>query len=111
MYATAMSFFPEHYGKNTDSFRTVSSLNLTIATAAFMQKRNMRHHGTDPILLPEPSSIRPGSEFRYDQVTALVNRLSAICQERNKPISAAVFPTPSIAKKAAGPTRLGKLEG
>ena len=63
------------------------------------RKKYEASHGTDPILLAEPSVDSSWIQFRHDQVTALVNRLSAICQERNKPISAAVFPTPSIAKQ------------
>ncbi|MCU7548791.1 family 10 glycosylhydrolase [Chitinophagaceae bacterium LB-8] len=37
--------------------------------------------------------------FRYQAVTKVVNRLSAIAHARRKPITAAVFPTPEVARR------------
>lgn len=56
-------------------------------------------HEIDPLELPDPSADSNWINFRYNQVTSIVNSLSAIMHEHGKPISAAVFPTPSIAKK------------
>ncbi|MBL4705324.1 MAG: family 10 glycosylhydrolase [Flavobacteriales bacterium] len=53
----------------------------------------------DPLIAKDPSLNKDWVQFRYDMVTEVVNELSAVCHEAGKPISAAVFPTPSIAKK------------
>jgi len=53
----------------------------------------------DPVLLPDPSADTSWVNYRYNTITQLVNRLSKICHDHKKPISAAVFPTPAIAKK------------
>ncbi|HEY1112608.1 MAG TPA: family 10 glycosylhydrolase [Chitinophagaceae bacterium] len=37
--------------------------------------------------------------FRYNAVTKVVNRLAAIAQSYKKPITAAVFPTPEVARR------------
>jgi uncharacterized lipoprotein YddW (UPF0748 family) len=38
-------------------------------------------------------------EFRWNSVTALVNELAATVHARGKPITAAVFPTPTLARQ------------
>jgi uncharacterized lipoprotein YddW (UPF0748 family) len=53
----------------------------------------------DPLMLPDPPSDTSWINYRYNRITDLVNRLSRICHDHKKPISAAVFPTPAIAKK------------
>jgi uncharacterized lipoprotein YddW (UPF0748 family) len=53
----------------------------------------------DPLTLAEPAADSNWINFRYHQVTSLVNDLAAIAHQNQKPISAAVFPTPTIAKK------------
>jgi uncharacterized lipoprotein YddW (UPF0748 family) len=53
----------------------------------------------DPLLLPDPPADISWVNYRYDRITQLVNRLSKVCHDHKKPISAAVFPTPAIAKK------------
>lgn len=37
--------------------------------------------------------------FRYDAITNIVNRLAVVAHNRNKPITAAVFPSPEIARR------------
>lgn len=55
--------------------------------------------GIDPMELEDPPSYQSWLQFRYDSVTNLVNQLSVITKERGKKLTAAVFPSPSIAKK------------
>ncbi len=55
--------------------------------------------GVDPKELFNPPGNQQWLQYRYDTVTQLVNRLSAEVHAKNKVVSAAVFPTPSIAKK------------
>lgn len=55
--------------------------------------------GTDPMDLDDPPSNEQWVQFRYDQITRVVNRLAEVVHSHNKMISAAVFPTPDIARR------------
>lgn len=55
-------------------------------------------YGQDPIKLSNPPENSDWVRFRYDSITNLVNELSKSL-EKKIDISAAVFPTPTIAKK------------
>jgi len=55
--------------------------------------------GEDPLTLPDPTTNAAWRQFRYDSVTRLVNRLADVAHERGKKLTAAVFPTPSLARK------------
>lgn len=55
-------------------------------------------HGKDPLKLKDPSKSREWRQFRYDAVTQLVSGLARTVHARGKAISAAVFPTPTIAR-------------
>lgn len=55
--------------------------------------------GPDPLSLKHPDQSLSWRKFRYDNITRIVNRLSAVAQELKKPITAAVFPTPEVAKR------------
>jgi uncharacterized lipoprotein YddW (UPF0748 family) len=56
-------------------------------------------HDTDPIELPDPPADEGWRRFRRDSVTGLVKVLAEAVHEEGKPITAAVFPTPSIARR------------
>ncbi len=55
--------------------------------------------GTDPLALPDPTADQRWREFRWKSVTGVVRVLSAAVHARGKQITAAVFPTPTIARK------------
>jgi uncharacterized lipoprotein YddW (UPF0748 family) len=55
--------------------------------------------GEDPLKLPDPPSHAAWRQYRYDSVTQLVNQLAAVAHEKHKQITAAVFPSPTLAKK------------
>ena len=55
--------------------------------------------GLDPIDLKDPSHNLNWKQFRYDSVTSLVNYVAKEVHGKQKKLSAAVFPTPEIAKK------------
>ncbi|MES2125113.1 MAG: putative glycoside hydrolase [Gemmatimonadota bacterium] len=65
-----------------------------VCRATFRQQ-----HGKDPLRLKDPASNRDWVQFRYDSVTQLVTGLARTVHARGKAISAAVFPTPTIARK------------
>jgi uncharacterized lipoprotein YddW (UPF0748 family) len=54
--------------------------------------------GRDPVTLDDPGRDPAWRRFRWDSVTGLVRGLAQVVHTRDKPISAAVFPTPDIAR-------------
>lgn len=65
----------------------------TVCRAAFKAQ-----YGTDPLELPAPTADEAWRRFRYRSVTDLVKGLSRTVHARGKAISAAVFPTPTLAR-------------
>jgi len=55
--------------------------------------------GRDPLEIEHPDQDQEWLHFRYDSVTKLVKRLAKTAHGRGKVITAAVFPTPSQARK------------
>ncbi|MEA1886099.1 MAG: hypothetical protein U9N72_02680 [Bacteroidota bacterium] len=56
--------------------------------------------GIDILEVEDPSQVEEWKQFRYDQITSIVNRLADMIHSKNKEITAAVFPGPnSVAKK------------
>jgi uncharacterized lipoprotein YddW (UPF0748 family) len=58
----------------------------------------LRRHGTDPLDLPDPAASVEWRRFRYESVTGLVRELAAAVKGERKRVTAAVFPTPTIAR-------------
>lgn len=65
-----------------------------VCRAAFKQQ-----NGVDPLELPAPSADPAWRQYRYDSVTRLVQRLVDVAHQKRIQITAAVFPTPGIARK------------
>ena len=55
-------------------------------------------YGVDPLEMKNPSQSEAWKQYRYDQVTTLVNKISIKVHEHNRMLTAAVFPTPNIAR-------------
>lgn len=55
--------------------------------------------GIDPMDIRYPGESLSWRKFRYDNVTRLVNKLAEVAASFKKPISAAVFPTPEVARR------------
>ncbi len=55
-------------------------------------------HGKDPLHLPDPSASVEWRQFRWNSVTRLVRELASAVKAERKRITAAVFPTPTIAR-------------
>jgi uncharacterized lipoprotein YddW (UPF0748 family) len=55
--------------------------------------------GVDPLELADPTQDVAWREFRWKSVTGLVEALAEAVHTHGKPITAAVFPTPSVARK------------
>ncbi|MCF8222650.1 MAG: hypothetical protein K9J25_05840 [Bacteroidales bacterium] len=59
-----------------------------------------KESGIDILEVEDPSQVQEWKQFRYDQITSIVNRLADMVHSKNKVITAAVFPGPnSVAKK------------
>ena len=55
--------------------------------------------GRDPLDIKDPSHDQEWLHFRYDSVTHLVQQLAKVVKGHHKEITAAVFPTPRMARK------------
>lgn len=55
-------------------------------------------HGEDPMDLEKPSHHQVFNRFRFNQITHLVNNIAIKVHNRGKLLTAAVFPTPNIAR-------------
>jgi uncharacterized lipoprotein YddW (UPF0748 family) len=54
--------------------------------------------GEDPKVLPDPPAHQAWLQYRYDTITAVVEELAAVAHRGRKLLTAAVFPTPTIAR-------------
>jgi uncharacterized lipoprotein YddW (UPF0748 family) len=54
--------------------------------------------GIDPRDLPDPPAHAAWLQYRYDTITRVVSELSDVAGRHRKPLTAAVFPTPRIAR-------------
>lgn len=55
--------------------------------------------GADVLALAYPEASLSWRQFRYNAVNRIVNRLAKVAQEKKKAITAAVFPTPEVARR------------
>ena len=55
--------------------------------------------GADVMQIQYPEESLSWRLYRYNAVTNIVNRLAKVAQGNNKPITAAVFPTPEVARR------------
>lgn len=55
--------------------------------------------GQDPLVMDHPDNSAEWKQFRYNQVTSLVRELKDYCYGKEKKLSAAVFPGPTIARQ------------
>mgnify|MGYP000141373490 CR=1 FL=1 len=63
------------------------------------RKAFKEQYGADPLELPDPPSNIAWRQFRYDSVTNLVNKLAVVAHNKSRMLTAAVFPTPDIARR------------
>ncbi|MBL7972723.1 MAG: family 10 glycosylhydrolase [Prolixibacteraceae bacterium] len=56
-------------------------------------------NGADPLEIEYPDQSLSWRKFRYDRITRVVNSLSELAGQYRKPITAAVFPTPEVARR------------
>ncbi len=56
-------------------------------------------HKTDPLEIEFPDQSLSWRKYRYDRITNVVNQLAEVAGSFKKPITAAVFPTPEVARR------------
>ena len=56
-------------------------------------------NGVDPLELEHPDQSLSWRKYRYDRITNVVNSLATIAKNHKKAITAAVFPTPEVARR------------
>lgn len=55
--------------------------------------------GIDPLKLDDPASNAAWLQFRYDSITRVVEMLRAVVHGHDRLLTAAIFPTPTIARR------------
>ena len=63
------------------------------------QKKYKEWKGTDVMSIQYPEESLSWRLYRYNAVTNIVNRLALVAKAYKKPITAAVFPTPEVARR------------
>ena len=63
------------------------------------QKKYKEWKGTDVTNIQYPEASLSWRLYRYHAITNIVNRLAIVAQGHKKPITAAVFPTPEVARR------------
>ena len=53
----------------------------------------------DPLEIEFPDQSLSWRKYRYDRITNVVNQLAEVAKQFKKPITAAVFPTPEVARR------------
>ena len=66
---------------------------------AVCRKAFQAAHGEDPLALPDPPASETWRRWRLDRVTRLVNEIAKVVKPLGKQLTAAVFPTPTIARR------------
>jgi len=62
------------------------------------RERFVRRSGVDPKTIEDPPTHKAWLQYRYDTITRVVAELSDVAHGLGKPLTAAVFPTPAIAR-------------
>lgn len=63
------------------------------------RKKFQSQTGIDPMDFEDPANNREWVQFRYNSITELVNNIYEVVHPEGKMLSAAVFPTPQLAKQ------------
>ena len=66
---------------------------------AVCRERFQKQSGVDPLALPEPAANEAWLQYRYDTITRVVREVASAAHAANKRVTAAVFPTPAIARR------------
>ncbi|BDD06938.1 hypothetical protein AUTU_44210 (plasmid) [Aureibacter tunicatorum] len=65
----------------------------------YLVEKYKSEYGIDPLTLENPENDQQWLQFRFDQVTEVVDELTTLAHNRGKLISSAVFPSPSMSRE------------
>jgi len=85
----------ENYGLNQQT--ELPEFDFCYCPACRSKYKEM--HGADPLHLEFPDQSLSWRNYRYDRITTIVNQLAGVAHWYQKPITAAVFPTPEVARR------------
>ena len=85
----------EHYGL----VQTSELPDFDFCYSKYSKDAFLKETGIDIDKLQYPTVSDSWKRFRYNQINKIVNRICELGKEYKKPVSAAVFPTPDIAKR------------
>lgn len=63
------------------------------------RKNFEQKEGIDPLKIEDPSSNEAWKDYRYQSITMIVDKLAEAVHRKGKPLSAAVFATPELARR------------
>lgn len=66
---------------------------------ATCREKYKAENGVDPLELEHPDQSLSWRKYRYDRITGIVNSLAEVAKSHKKAITAAVFPTPEVARR------------
>jgi hypothetical protein len=66
---------------------------------ATCREKYKAENGVDPLELEHPDQSLSWRKYRYDRITDIVNSLAEVAKSHKKAITAAVFPTPEVARR------------
>jgi len=62
------------------------------------RKKFKEKYGKDPLEMKKPAKNKKWKEYRYNQITKVVKKVDNVVRKNEKKLTAAVFPTPNIAR-------------
>lgn len=65
----------------------------------YSKEAYLKETGVDIDTVQRPDQSPSWRAFRYGQITKIVNQIAELAQQHRKPLTAAVFPTPDIARR------------
>jgi hypothetical protein len=99
IFAIVMLSFPVGLGELYGIKQTEELSQYDYCYCEVCRKKFKFLNGVDPLDIRFPDQCLSWRKFRYVSITKLVNRLSSIAAGFKKQITAAVFPTPEVAKR------------
>ena len=90
---------PVNLWKNYDIVQTKELPEYDFCYCDTCRQKYKDEHGIDPLEIEYPSASLSWRNYRYNRITHVVNELSKVVHSYNKITTAAVFPTPEVARR------------
>ncbi|WP_149913063.1 family 10 glycosylhydrolase [Sphingobacterium cavernae] len=90
---------PVNLWENYNLDQSTELANYDFCYSKFSKEAFLRETGIDIDKVERPEQSLSWRAFRYGQITKVVNRICEVAKEYKKPVTAAVFPTPDLARR------------